>query len=310
VRTVAWCDAEAGLYRRLVVRQGRLVGALAIGAWPELSQIQQAVRNRVRTWPWQMWRFARSGRLYANAPPAKVEHWPAAATVCNCTGVDRGQLGEAIGGGAITIETLMRATGASTVCGTCRPLLHELLGGKVMHEPVFGARTIVVGSLVAALVALVAIVFPPWPYSRSVVAGIGIDWLWTDGGWKQLTGFTLLGLAALVAFLSVRKRVGLKWLGEFRFWRIVHTSVGAGALAVLFLHTGFNLGSNLNRWLMASFLAVAVLGGVTGIVTGREHSALNRGRRSLRAATAWLHILAFWPLPLLLLLHVVTVYAY
>jgi nitrite reductase (NADH) large subunit len=45
-------------------------------------------------------------------------------------------------------------------------------------------------------------------------------------------------------------------------------------------------------------------------VTAREHKTLAAGKASYRPLFTWLHILAFWPLPVLLLLHVVTVYAY
>jgi nitrite reductase (NADH) large subunit len=160
------------------------------------------------------------------------------------------------------------------------------------------------------MIALAAILLPSWPYSPSVEAGTGIDHLWIDGTWKQVTGFTLVGLSTLIALLSLRKRIGWNWLGSYRGWRILHAIVGVLALLALFLHTGFHLGSNLNRWLMLTFLAVAVAGSITGIVTAREHRTLARGRPSRRAAITLLHILTFWPLPLLLLLHVVTVYAY
>jgi NADPH-dependent 2,4-dienoyl-CoA reductase/sulfur reductase-like enzyme/bacterioferritin-associated ferredoxin len=310
LRTIAWSDVTTGCYRRLIVRRMRLVGALGVGAWPEVNRIQQAVRDGALVLPWTSWRFTRTGQLYRNAKAQPVAAWPAAATVCNCTGITRGQLGGAMAGGAATIETLMRETGASTVCGSCRPLLQELLGGNASYSPVFGARTIVLSSILAGLAALLAIFPPAWPFSSSVEAGIGLDRLWLDGTVKHVTGFTLLGLSALVAFLSVRKRVRQRWLGDYRFWRIVHTTFGAAALAVLFLHTGFNLGSNLNQWLMLTFLAVAAVGSVTGVVTAREHVTLAAGKTSRRKALTWLHIIAFWPMPVLLTLHVVTVYAY
>ncbi|MGP0090055.1 MAG: FAD-dependent oxidoreductase [Xanthobacteraceae bacterium] len=310
VRAFTYSDADTGIYRRLVTRRGRLVGALGVGAWPETNRIQQSVRDHDIVWPWQSLRFARRGQLYTNRKPKSVLMWPAAATVCNCTGVTRGQLGDAIRQGAVTIDVLMRETSASSVCGTCRPLLHELLGGKVVHEPVFGARTIVVGSMLAILLALATLLLPAWPSSQSVVRGIGIDRLWIDGTWKQVTGFTLLGLSALVAFLSVRKRINLTRLGDYGIWRIIHTTVGGATLALVFLHTGFHLGNNLNRWLMVTFLTVAAVGGLTGVATAREHALLTAGANSPRELLTWLHILAFWPLPLLLFIHVVTVYAY
>jgi nitrite reductase (NADH) large subunit len=260
--------------------------------------------------PWQRWRFARSGRLYPDGKPQSVTLWPSAATVCNCTGVNRGQLGDAINNGAGSIEELMRETSASTVCGSCRPLLQELIGGKAVPPPVFGARTIVVFSLLVAVAALAAVLLPAWPHTPSLERGIGLDRFWTDGVWKQITGFTLLGLSAVVAFLSVRKRVRMRWLGDYRFWRVAHVMLGTGALAVLFFHTGFHLGDNLNRWLMLTFLAIAIIGTATGIITAREHAVLAKGRPSPRPLFTWLHIIAFWPLPVLLMLHIVTVYAY
>ena len=52
VRTIVWSDKPKGLYRRLVLRRNRLVGALAVGAWPELSRLQQAVRDADHVAPW------------------------------------------------------------------------------------------------------------------------------------------------------------------------------------------------------------------------------------------------------------------
>lgn len=300
----------SALYRRLVIKRWRLIGALGVGEWPELNRIQQAVRDRAVIWPWQAWRFAHTGRLFAKRQPASVQQWPAAATICNCTGVTRGRLGDAIGRGADSVEALMRETSASTVCGNCRPLLMELLGTQDTHEPVFGARTIGAASGAALMIAFAAIALPAWPYSLSIERGFHLDQLWISGTWKQMTGYSLLALSSLIAFLSVRKRFDLKWLGGFRVWRIVHATLGAAALATLFLHTGFNLGANLNRWLMTTFLFVAVIGGVTGIVTAREHRLRATSVASPRHALIWLHILTFWPLPLLLFIHVVAVYAY
>lgn len=305
-----WQDPDHGIYRRLVMRRGRLVGAIAVGDWPEVNRIQQGVRDRTFIWPWQRWRFGRTGQLYPVSASKPAAAWPAAATVCNCTGVTRGQLGEAMRLGANSLELLMRETNASTVCGSCRPLLHEILGTRAVQEPVFGMRTIATASLLAALAALAALLLPSWPYSTSVEAGEGLDRFWLDGTWKQISGFTLLGLAALIAFLPVRKRLSCKRLGDYRFWRVLHTVAGATALAALFTHTGFNLGQNLNRWLMVTFLAVAIGGGLTGIVTAGDHTVVAKGPHSPRKALVWIHILTFWPMPILLLLHVVTVYAY
>jgi NADPH-dependent 2,4-dienoyl-CoA reductase/sulfur reductase-like enzyme/bacterioferritin-associated ferredoxin len=310
LRSIAWHARDGAAYRRLAIRRWHLVGALGVGDWQDVSLIQQAVRDRALVLPWHSRRFARTGRLRPQRKPMSVTQWPAAATVCNCTGVTRGQLGSAISNGATDLGTLVRETSASSVCGSCRPLLQELLGGRAEHHPVFGARILAVSSIIAAVIALAAVFLPAWPYSSSVDAGMRLDLLWISGTWKQVTGFTLLGLAAIVAFLSIRKRIGFAWMGHYNWWRLVHGATGAATLAVLFIHTGFNLGNNLNQWLMVTFLLVAFSGSITGVITAREHKVLAAGKPSRRNPMTWIHIVALWPLPLLLGLHIMTVYAY
>ena len=186
LHSVIWQEPAKAIYRRLVLRRGRLIGAMAVGDWPELARVQQVVRDRAFIPPWQLWRMRRTGRLYPVRKAKSAAQWPAAAIVCNCTGVTRGQLGDAMRLGASTAELLMRETNASTVCGTCRPLLHEILGVQAKREPVFGARTIAVTSLIAALIVLAAVLLPAWPSESSFERGVGIEQLWISGIWKQI----------------------------------------------------------------------------------------------------------------------------
>lgn len=315
VQTVIWRDDQPAneqpgdAYRLLALRRGRLIGALGIGEWPEVNRLQQAIRDHVRVWPWQRWRFQRHGRLYSDRKPASVRDWPATATVCNCTGVSRGRLGEAIGLGCGTIEALRRETGASSVCGSCKPDLQTLLAMPIKDEAVLGWRVMIVCSVIAALAALAALLLPAWPFSTSVMTDIRLDQFWIDSFWKQVSGFTLLGIALTAAFLSVRKRVAVTWLGGYDGWRVLHVVIGALSLGVLFLHSGFNLGVNLNFALMISFLALLLIGGAAGLITAIDHHLGGSGTVS-RKVLIWLHIIAFWPLPLLLTFHVLSSYVY
>ncbi len=253
VSTLSFERRDEGIYRKLVIKNGRLVGALSVGDWPETNALQSAIQQQRMLWPWQARRFRQTGLVFGDQEPASVAEWPAAATVCNCTGVTRGQIGDAILSGCATYEAVQRETSASTVCGSCKPLINELLTGKPKYEPVDWARPLAVISLVAAALALLTLLLPAWPYRQSVQESFQIDLLWRDGFWKQVTGFTLLGLSVIAAVISLRKN--FKWLafGDYGVWRLVHISVGLGALLVLFLHTGFRLGQNLNFMLMATF---------------------------------------------------------
>lgn len=313
--TVTWSDPEAGLYRRVIVRRGRAVGAIAIGKWAEINHLQQMIKARARISSWQLRRLRATGLMLKNAAPQSVRDWADAATVCNCTGVTRGMLGQAMAAGCTTLGDLQRATCASTVCGTCQPLLQDLLGADAKAEPVGWSASLLVVSGLAAVLALVTAFVPAWPYSVSVQDRLRVDLLWIDPLIKQISGFTLLGLMVIAAVIGLRKRLKLfAKLGGYNGWRLVHGIVGALLIAGLFVHTGFHLGDNLNGWLMGAFLALSALGAVAGLVTGVEHRLLNgplKGAKTApRVLPTWAHILLLWPIPLLLAAHVATVYFY
>ncbi|MDF2232892.1 FAD-dependent oxidoreductase [Albimonas sp. CAU 1670] len=316
VRALAWRDPAAGLYRRVFVERGRLTGALAIGPWDELNRVQQAVTARAPAPPFFARRFRRSGALWPAAAPRSAADWPAAATVCNCTGVARGRLGEAMANGAATLDALRFETGAGTVCGSCVPRLEEILAGGA---PASAAATrwwkaLSVISIAAALLALVTALAPAIPVPDAFAARGGLETLWFDNLVKQWSGYVLLGLTVALLALGLRKRWRLGRLGAYEGWRIVHLGLGVAACLGLFVHTGFRFGLNLSSALMTIYVAALLLGGIAGLATGAEHKLRDAGLGSSgappRTVPVWLHILALWPLPLLLGAHVLSVYAY
>ena len=303
------------LYRRLAVRKGRLVGAIAVGAWEEIGQLQQLMAREARLWPWQLRRFRLTGELPGETLPDAVAAWPAAATICNCTGVTRGQLGQAIAGGCATIDGLARVTSASTVCGGCRPLLEDLLGTDAAPEPVKAWRPLVLLSLVALIGAILVAALRPWPMATGFSAAFTPDKLFLDGTLKQATGYGLLALSAISIILSLRKRWKRFSFGDFAGWRLVHVAIGTLVVANLVAHTGFRLGENLNFALIAAFLATLLAGAASGGIIALDHRlatipAVRSRRIDPRKLSLWLHIIACWPLPLLLTLHIATVYFY
>ena len=84
----------------------------------------------------------------------------------------------------------------------------------------------------------------------------------------------------------------------------------ACALA-LFAHTGFRLGANLNAALMGCYLAVLIFGALTGIATNGAAQLRKLGvAPRLRAAPTKLHTAALYPLPALVVVHLLIVYLY
>jgi nitrite reductase (NADH) large subunit len=223
--------------------------------------------------------------------------------VCQCTGATRGQLGAALASGCNSVAALAARTGASTVCGSCKPLLAELTGGAA--EPVQGARWLWVTAAVAGIAALLFALSPAIPYGDSIAAGPSIDLIWRDSFYKQVSGYTALGLSLVALVMSLRKRVRAFKAGNFATWRIVHVVIGASALIALLGHTGARLGANLNLALMTSFLALIVLGSASAATLAFEHRS---GAAVARRRWVWAHIAFTWPLPVLLGWHVVKSY--
>ena len=82
---------------------------------------------------------------------------------------------------------------------------------------------------------------------------------------------------------------------------------------LLYLHTGFHFGYNLNFWLMLVFVVLNLLGGLAGIVSALENAknlSVASFARRYRRPLVWMHIVLFWPLPVLVAFHIFSVYEY
>lgn len=299
--------AGADGYRKLIFRKGRLVGAIGIGDWPEAAAVQEAVIHQRRIGPLNRWRFRRHGQLWSERGQDGVACWPAAATVCHCAAVTRGRLAEAVSGGCHSVECLAATTGAGRVCGSCRPLLAELVGAQALPTPVTGRRTLWWASL-ASLLVLAAFYLPGG--FRELGAAQDSAWpqrLWTDGLWRQASGYTLLALGLAALLLSLRKRWTRFTFGEFGAWRLAHVALGLGMLGVLVLHTGLRLGNNFNFLLLASFFLLTKLGSLAAVGAAAE-TRPTRASRRWKQWTTLAHIMLGWPLPVLLGFHILSVY--
>jgi nitrite reductase (NADH) large subunit len=309
LRSVTYTRPESGEYRKLVLDRGRAVGAIVLGQDAGLARIQELVMLKRRVWPWQAARFRRRGDLWRSSSNRCVAQWPSRMVVCTCTGVTRGVLSGAAAAGCGTVEALATATRASTVCGSCRPLLTELLGGAAAVRPATTAfRTLIVVA-VLVLAALAGVVGPMVvPYSAVTHLTWAWDQLWRDGALKQASGFTLVGLSALLALLSFRKRMVGGSPARYGWWRAAHVVLGGAAVLILVAHTGLRMGSNLNWWLMASFAGMLASGATASLVMGLEHRLPASSARRVRTNAVWLHVVWLWPVPVLLTFHVLTSY--
>jgi ferredoxin-nitrate reductase len=111
-------DSRRGVYRRLVLRDGRLRGAVLIGDLSEAPKLSSTLASGAPV-PDEL--------LAGGTRPAELGE--VSGLVCSCHGVTADELRSACAGGADTTEAVGRATGATTGCGGCRGEVERLLGG-------------------------------------------------------------------------------------------------------------------------------------------------------------------------------------
>lgn len=308
-RSHVYKDNSNGIYRKLLVHRNRLVGAIGIGEWNETVRLQTAIGAKQWIWPWQILRFLRSGMLWPEEDTKGVSAWPATAVVCQCTGVTRGTISEAIALGACSHEDVSKCTGASSVCGSCKPLVEDLLGNTAERKPIALFRSVVTFALIALVSIAITLGMPAIPYAESVQASWQPDLLWRDGLIKQISGFSILGLFAIGLAVSLRKRVKpFAKFGRYDLWRLTHLLLGVLAIAALIAHTGMRTGHGLNFMLMLSFSIMILLGSVAALVMSFEHRIGGAVATRLRRQSSLIHIILFWPVPLLLGWHVLKTY--
>lgn len=299
-------------YRKVIIENGRLVGAACVGDWDELPQVRQAIARQSLVWPMQRVRFRRTGSIWPVGSSLAVAQWPPDAVVCSCVGVTRGQISGAIAGGASDVQAIRQVTRASTACGSCHSLVCELSGAIPTAASIPGTKVMLVASIVAAAMVVVFAVAPPISFATSVQdAWRQIDVLWRDDLARQVTGFSTLGLTLLGLVFSLRKRWTWFRFGSYAFWRAAHGVLGAAVLISVAVHTGLRMGQNLNFVLALVFLSVAGLGAMAGVASSME--AKSTGGRAIfirkwRPRLTTLHLWLFWPLPALIAMHILSFY--
>ena len=128
---VVFRDAGRGVYKRLVLQGGRIAGAVlfgdaADGAWYfDLMRSQADITDLRDT---LIFGQAITEGLSGQDPKSAVAAMADAAEICGCNGVCKGDITGAIAsGGLTTLEAVRAVTKASGSCGSCTPLVEQLL---------------------------------------------------------------------------------------------------------------------------------------------------------------------------------------
>jgi len=118
-------DRALGIYKKLTIRDGKLIGAILVGDTSDSHRYMEWLRTGADLTE------RRAHLLFP--PPASdagldIAEMADAATVCGCVGVTKGAIIQAIHEkGVATLSQLKETTRASTGCGSCTGLCQALL---------------------------------------------------------------------------------------------------------------------------------------------------------------------------------------
>ncbi len=301
-------------YRKLIVQRGQLIGGVSVGPWADYLPTLEAFQQKRKISVYQCWLFRLKGSLFFGEQNNDVSTWSSDAVVCQCNRVPQGKLVNSLSAGCNSVCELSDQTGAGTVCGSCKPLLEQLVirhtGLPAVREKEWAWLSLLLLSSVALLAAALVLFMPGLQVGSSVREPAPFEFLWNDKWWKQVTGFTLMGLSVVGLLMSLRKRIQSVSLGDFSYWRMLHVVLGVSSVVLLFFHSGWHLGGNLNRALMLNFISVIVFGSLASLVMSLSHRLPANSAIGVRKFWSWAHILVTWPLPVLLAIHIFTVYYY
>ncbi|HVR61314.1 MAG TPA: FAD-dependent oxidoreductase [Polyangia bacterium] len=285
------------VYRRVVIEDGRVVGATSVGNWPELGAVQESISDRRHLDLGWRERFNREGTLWRGVAAPAISRRE--DKVCMCANVTAGTIQDAIAAGCTTVDAIATATGATRGCGSCLPLVSLMVGQPAAPDRKPRAWMAGFAALALAGTALM-LALPPAPLADAL-ASFGVDRLFREPFWQQVSGFTLLGMCALAMLLPLAKRALHVGGTSLPAWRAAHTGIGVGALLAMVVHTNLRTGHHMNFVLEAAFAALLLLGGAAGLL------GLDRGGRLGRLLRLG-HLFVFWPLLGLIGLHVLAVY--
>jgi len=129
---VSHLDPSNGVYRKLVIREGRLVGCILLGTGDPSGVLLRLFKScepiEGSTVELLMGSNARDALLKSGAE-ADLAGLPDDTQICNCHSVPKGKIVAAIlDEKCTTVSAIGDCCRAGTGCGTCQPLLAQLLG--------------------------------------------------------------------------------------------------------------------------------------------------------------------------------------
>ena len=133
---VTFAEPKRGTYKKLIIRDGMLIGAMMLGDLNKVAYLMQAFD---RGTPLPEERLSLLFDIGAPSTETTMLEMPDTAQICNCNGVSKGQIRKCVEGGRRSLKMVMEATRAGLGCGSCKKLVQEVVEwaaeGQVEEDP-------------------------------------------------------------------------------------------------------------------------------------------------------------------------------
>ncbi len=302
-------DEKNVQFRKLYLDKGYLVKAVGLGEWSEFNLVQQAIESGFKPHWWHYYRFIKTGTLWSSEKQNPCD-WPLQSLVCTCSAVTRGQIGNAVESGHLSLESISENTGAMQGCGSCKPIIAQLAGlvDKEEINPPSHHTLLLLALSVLSLFLMAGLFFPSFSVPESTDNPNFLSSLLFDNFWRQVSGYITLTLIILSLGLLVNKRLKTLKFSSYDTWRIVHVAFIALSCISLLFHTNMASGENFNFQVMLIFLITLINGVLLSVLIYFEHGFFDFLVAKLRVFWMKLHIFLFSVFIVFIALHITTVY--
>ncbi len=125
---IVFRDPARGVYKRLVIENNRVIGAVFYGDTTDSSWFFGLIRDKTDISEMRETLIFGPNMQGASVDPMQaVAALPADTEICGCNGVCKGRIVEAIEAGATTLADVRAQTKASGSCGTCTGLVEQVM---------------------------------------------------------------------------------------------------------------------------------------------------------------------------------------
>ena len=121
---IQFAEPKRGTYKKLIVRNGRLVGGILMGDISKAAYLMQAFDREA---PLPEERLALLFDIGAPPEALTLAEMPFEMQVCNCNGVSKGAIGACVASGRRDLRSVMAATKAGMGCGSCKSQVDALV---------------------------------------------------------------------------------------------------------------------------------------------------------------------------------------